>query len=89
MWYNDLFSNKEFTNLFTNLFCRWLDECKYEDINDYKDVIVKAVKKAVNIEMTDITATKRPFGIRFTTPNDGKRWKLYHTMRNYGVQRIG
>lgn len=90
MWYDILLQNKCFTNTFTNLYCRWLDEYKYEDINDYKDVIVSAIRKALpNLEMTDIKACKRPFGIEFKTPTDGKVWKVYHTTRTFGVKRIG
>ena len=90
MWYDDLMQNQDFVLTFSNLYGRWLDECKYEDINDYKNVIVSAIGKALpDLQMTDIKATKRPFGMTFTTPSDNKRWQLYHTSRTLGVKRIG
>ena len=90
MWYDDLLANQDFVLTFSNLYYRWLDEKEYEDINDYKNVIVSAIGKALpNLQMTDIKATKRPFGITFTTPSDNKRWQLCHTSRKLGVKRIG
>ena len=89
MWYNILINNKGFEMTFGNLFSRWLDEKEYEDINQYKEVIVSAVKKVLpNLVMSDIKPTKRPFGITFST-EDGKRWRIFHNMREFGVKRIG
>lgn len=89
-WYDTLLDNQEFVLTFSNLYCRWLDECKYEDINDYKEVIVKAIQKVLpDLQMTDIKAKKRPFGITFKTPSDNKVWQLYRTTSNIGVKRIG
>lgn len=90
MWYDDLLANQDFVLTFSNLYCRWLDESKYEDINDYKEVLVKAIQKALpDLTITDVKAKKRPFGLEFTTPSDNKRWQLYHTSRTLGVKRIG
>lgn len=90
MWYDDLLANQDFVLTFSNLYYRWLDECKYEDINDYKNVIVSAIQKALpDLQMADIKASKKPFGMTFTTPSDNKRWQLYHTSRTFGVKRIG
>lgn len=89
--YNKVANDTKCLNIVTNLFCRWLDEHEYEDINDYVPHIVKAVKDAngAPLEMTDIKPCKRPFGIKFTTPCDGKRWQLKRTMTTWGIIRIG
>ena len=62
-----------------------------EDINDYAPVMVNLIKKfnGQDVEIADVKAIKRPFGIKFTTPNDGKRWQLKRTMTSIGIMRIG
>ena len=89
--YNTLCSSREFVNGISNLFSRWLDEQQYEDINDYAPVMVNLIKKfnGQDVEIADVKAIKRPFGIKFTTPNDGKRWQLKRTMTSIGIMRIG
>lgn len=88
--YNQVCNSDKFQNVVINLFCRWLDEKDYEDINDYAPILVNVVKEnnGEPLEMTDIVACKRPFGIKFTTPCDGKRWQLKVTTRSLGIVRI-
>ena len=58
---------KVISQLMENLYTRWLDEREYEDINDYKKVIVESLAKNV-LKETRINLrkmTKRPFGFHF------------------------
>ena len=89
--YNKIMEDENFLTTIDYLFSRWLDEHEYEDINEYAKAIVKAVKTANGepIEMADIKPCKRPFGIKFTTPCDGKRWQFKRTMYEISIMRIG
>jgi hypothetical protein len=50
--------------LFENLYCRWLDEREYEDIQDYRKVLQDAIDgSTVPAKITKML--KRPFGFRF------------------------
>lgn len=52
---------------FCNLYMRWQDEKYYEDINDYGNVMLTAIKnvaKEVNVNL--IATTQKPFGIKTT-----------------------
>lgn len=82
--------DKKFTTLATNLFIRWLDESEYEDINEYAEVLMDGIKKANGspLEVKDVVACKRPFGVKFTTPCDNKRWQFKHTTTYYSLKRI-
>lgn len=44
--------------MIVNLYWRWLDEKKYEDINEYGKVLSEKLGFAV-------TMTKKPFGFKF------------------------
>jgi hypothetical protein len=49
--------------LTANLACRWADECKHEDIAEYKDVIARA---AAPYGVKIGRMVKRPFGFFWT-----------------------
>lgn len=55
-----MFSAK--ADLLANLAGRWADEHRYENINDYADVI----RRGLRMEFTLVRMTKRPFGFEFT-----------------------
>lgn len=67
----------------TNLAGRWLDESKYEDINDYKKPLIPIAKKT-NCEI--VKMNKRPFGCNFTT--DGRTYVLKISGTRYEYKRI-
>lgn len=58
-------NNEAIMNTFFNLKERWLDEYEYEDINDYKKVLVDTIKKqGFDINEENAVPTKKPFGIK-------------------------
>lgn len=78
MDYNKIFENEKFMNRLGYLYSRWLDECMYEDIDEYAEAIIKAMQEAngTPFEVSDVVGTEDPFGVQFTTSN-GKRWQVY------------
>lgn len=72
------------TNLMTNLYSRWLDEQKFEDIEDYGDVIEKNLPKGIIIERV----TKRPFGFVFNVGTDAHYRMIINSKREYLWERI-
>lgn len=50
---------------FDNLSARWRNENQYEDIEQYRKVLAKALGK----DVTNVTMTKRPFAAQFTFKN--------------------
>lgn len=90
MNYNKILSDKTFRMTADNLFCRWLDECMYEDINEYAKVLMSAMQKAngTPFNVTDVVGCKRPFGVKFTTTSDNKRWQFKRTMTSISLMRI-
>ena len=73
-----------------NLYCRWLDEFEYENIDDYKEVIVKSLlaNNGEPLELKEVKATKRPFGIKFTT-KEGEKWQVSINTRFMSIKRVG
>jgi hypothetical protein len=68
-----------------NLASRWADECKHENIDDYKTHLVAiAAEHGVSVEKM----CKRPFGCEFAA--DGKRFLLTLKMStgSYSYKRI-
>jgi hypothetical protein len=58
-------SNEKVQNTFYDLYDRWRDECKYEDIEEYGKAIMKSINKNVpNSGAVLVKATKSPFGIK-------------------------
>ena len=50
---------------FYNLYDRWRDECKYEDINEYGKAILNVINKHFpQYGVTLISSTSRPFGVK-------------------------
>jgi transposase-like protein len=72
-------------NTMTELACRWADEFKYEDIEDYRAPIATvAAQHGVVVEKM----CKRPFGCEFAV--DGRRFLLSVnlTRSSYSYRRI-
>jgi len=66
----NIIRNEKVGKCFYNLYDRWRDESDYEDINEYGKAIVNVIKQEFpDYEITLISSTKRPFGVKF---------KLYH-----------
>ena len=66
------------------LYSRWLDECKYENIDDYATQLKEAVK---NIDGMFLAMSKRPFG--FTYKLAEATYKVWMSGRAYQYRRIG
>jgi hypothetical protein len=49
-------------DVFVNLYCRWQDECMYEDIEEYGRFICKQINKIGKADFVD--ATQQPFGVK-------------------------
>ena len=47
---------------------RWQDEKEYEDFNEYTEVMACNVKNVIG-DITNVTGTQHPFGIKFTHNN--------------------
>jgi hypothetical protein len=71
----ELVNNENVLNTFVNLSFRWEDEQEYEDFNDYAEVMGKSVAKNTGSEISDVTGTKKPFGIKFNC--EDKKIHLY------------
>jgi len=65
------FKDADGINIMLNLYSRWMDEREYEDINEYKDVMVKSFPF---IEITNVH--KRPFGFTFNISKSTLRIKV-------------
>ena len=60
-----IINNEQVGNAFYNLYDRWRDESKYEDINDYGKAILSTVKKQFpDYNISLIGSTKKPFGVK-------------------------
>jgi hypothetical protein len=69
-------------NLMVNLYCRWLDEKDYEDINDYLVVIKKEVPSNIIISKMN----KRPFGFNFSFGGEAQ-YQYYVKSNSIGWKR--
>lgn len=47
---------------FANLYCRWQDECMYEDIDEYGKFLCEKINKIG--KATFVEATSQPFGVK-------------------------
>lgn len=62
----EIINCKAVGNAFYNLYDRWRDECKYEDINEYGKAILNVINKHFpQYGVTLISSTSRPFGVKF------------------------
>ncbi len=77
-----LVNNNSVLNTFVNLKFRWEDEGRYENFNDYANVMLKSVEKATGENVKLVKGTKRPFGIVFEM--NGKKLKLFLKMSGRG-----
>jgi len=66
-----------------NLAGRWMDEHEYEDINDYKAVIVGDLPEGFTLTKM----TKRPFGFYFEIGN-GATYHYFVGARTLGWKRV-
>lgn len=72
----NIINNEKVQNAFYNLFDRWEDESRYEDLNEYGKCIMNTIHKNVpESGATLISTTPKPFGIKFVV--DGKCFHLY------------
>lgn len=67
-----------------NLYDRWQDEKKYEDIKDYQKPLDSIAKKT---KVTILKMTKAPFGCHFTI-EDGRVYALTLNSTSYQYKRI-
>ena len=69
-------TNKNVQSAFFNLYDRWEDEGRYEDINDYGKALFKAISKnCPNVEAIYVGVTKKPFGVKYNI--DGVTFYLF------------
>ena len=67
---NRVITNKNVQNAFYNLYDRWEDEGRYEDINDYGKALFKAISKnCPYVGATYVGVTEAPFGVMFGIDN--------------------
>ena len=59
----EIINNDKVANVFFNLYERWLDEWKYDDINEYGKVIADAIVKH-GADVVLKACTQKPFGIK-------------------------
>ena len=65
-----IINNEKVGNTFFNLYDRWRDESKYEDINEYGKIIADVITKEFpNYKVRLAQSTKRPFGVKIAVQN--------------------
>ena len=70
-----IMNNEKVGNCFFNLYDRWRDESKHEDINRYGDAIINTINKQFPQFGTSLaTSTKRPFGVKINL--DGQKFYI-------------
>jgi len=68
----NIINNEKVQNTFYNLFDRWEDESRYEDLNEYGKCIMNTIHKNVpDSGATLISTTCDPFGIKFNVDSIG------------------
>lgn len=75
---------KEAGFVMADLYFRWADEKKYEDINDYK-IPLNTIATNTNVSITEMC--KRPFGCIIKVP-DNREYFVYIKAKKYEMQRI-
>jgi len=61
----EVINNNSVSKCFFNLYDRWRDESKYEDINDYGKALHKTIgKEFPTLGAEYVSSTKRPFGVK-------------------------
>ena len=71
----NLVNSSAVLNTFINLKFRWEDEGKYENFNDYAEVMIEAIKKETKKDVKLVKGTKRPFGVSFEM--EGLKFNLF------------
>lgn len=71
---------EETEELMNNLYWRWQDECRYENINHYQ-IPLDSIAKKNNVIITQMN--KRPFGCTFTTDDRTYQYKVTGTTISY------
>lgn len=73
-------NKKKVCDAFFNLFDRWRDEEKYEDLNDYGNAIVNVMREEFpHLDITLKQTTSDPFGVTVST-NKGL-YKLWTSIK--------
>ena len=81
----EIYQNERVNDCLFNLFCRWMDERGYEDINLYKMPFKNVLKKEFpTAKLKGIT--EQPFG--FKIEYEGHQVHLYATEDNEGYVSI-
>jgi hypothetical protein len=66
----NIINNEKVQNAFYNLYDRWEDENRYEDLNEYGKCIMNAIHKNVPESGAKLVkTTNSPFGIIFNVDN--------------------
>ena len=71
----NLVNSSKVLNTFINLKYRWEDEKRYENFDDYANVMIHAIKKETKKDIKLIKGTKRPFGVSFEI--EGLKFNLF------------
>lgn len=81
-------NNENVGNVFFNLYERWIDECKYEDINQYGEVIINSINKHFpKYGVSLVASTKRPFGVKIDL--DGQKFHIQMKLKgNYAMMSV-
>jgi hypothetical protein len=75
-----IINNENVSKAFFNLFDRWRDESKYEDINEYGKCLYSTMNKEFpNFGIEYVSASKRPFGLKVKI--DNKTFKLHTKLK--------
>ncbi len=70
MTIKEFVNNEKVASTVSTLYVRFLDEGKYEDIQEYANVF-SSVASEIGADITDVIATKKPFGMKFKMDNQG------------------
>ena len=71
----NLVNSSKVLNTFINLKYRWEDEKRYENCDDYANVMIHVIEKETNKDIKLIKGTKRPFGVIFEI--EGLKFNLF------------
>ena len=79
---NDAFN--KITDLMIQLYSRWLEESKYEDISEYQKVIERHVTDRIKV----VGMSKRPFGFKFTIDDNDGVFGMFIKSNQFSWKRI-
>ena len=75
---------KSMEKIMVQLYSRWLDEKKFEDIEDYGDVLEKNLPEGIQI----VRVLKRPFGFVFNVGTEAQYRMFIDSSSQYCWDRI-